>query len=144
MSSELIRELVEALEKNHQWHQDYDEYDGYADSLLEKTNSTTLAKARAYLETGGWTKVEDGLPGPCVPKNVCIERDGKRLVVRAAYAAPKTLEMNMECDGGEYDEETDTYWCEEGWYEWNDQEEIHWQITARVVAWQDLPETPKG
>ena len=22
----------------------------------------TLAKARAYLETGGWTRVEDGLP----------------------------------------------------------------------------------
>ena len=136
MSKELIRELVEALE--------------YSSDFLSRSASRfddvieTLAKARAYLETGGWTKVEDGLPGPCVPKNVCIERDGKRLVVRAAYAAPKTLEMNMECDGGEYDEETDTYWCEEGWYEWNDQEEIHWQISDRVIAWQDLPEPPKG
>ena len=103
-----------------------------------------IAKARAYLVTGGWTQVEDRLPDPCVPKNVCVERDGKRFVLRAAYAAPKTLEMSMEADGGDYDEETDTYWCEEGWYEWNDQEEIHWQITARVVAWQDLPESPKG
>ena len=136
MSNELIRELVEALE--------------YSSDFLSRSASKyddvheTLAKARAYLETGGWTRVEDGLPEPCVPKNVCIERDGKRSVVRAAYAAPKTLEMNMECDGGEYDEETDTYWCEEGWYEWNDQEEIHWQISDRVIAWQDLPEPPKG
>ena len=49
-------------------------------------------KARAYLETGGWTKVEDGLPGPCVPKNVCIERDGKRLVVRAAYPTRRHIQ----------------------------------------------------
>ena len=134
--NELIRELVEALE--------------YSSDFLSRSASRfddvieTLAKARAYLVTGGWTQVEDRLPDPCVPKNVCVERDGKRFVLRAAYAAPKTLEMSMEADGGDYDEETDTYWCEEGWYEWNDQEEIHWQITARVVAWQDLPESPKG
>jgi hypothetical protein len=136
MSNELIRELVEALE--------------YSSDFLSRSASRfddvieTLAKARAYLETGGWTKVEDRLPDPCVPKNVCVERDGKRSVLRAAYAAPKTLEMNMDLDGGQYDEETDKYWCAEGWYEWNDQEEIHWQISDRVIAWQDLPEPPKG
>lgn len=54
MSNELIRELVEALE--------------YSSDFLSRSASRfdevieTLAKARAYLETGGWTKVEDGLP----------------------------------------------------------------------------------
>ena len=54
MSNELIRELVEALE--------------YSSDFLSRSASKyddvheTLAKARAYLETGGWTKVEDGLP----------------------------------------------------------------------------------
>ena len=54
MTNELIRELVEALE--------------YSSDFLSRSASRfddvieTLAKARAYLETGGWTKVEDGLP----------------------------------------------------------------------------------
>ena len=52
--NELIRELVEALE--------------YSSDFLSRSASRfddvheTLAKARAYLETGGWTRVEDGLP----------------------------------------------------------------------------------
>lgn len=52
--NELIRELVEALE--------------YSSDFLSMSASRfddvheTLAKARAYLETGGWTKVSDGLP----------------------------------------------------------------------------------
>ena len=52
--NELIRELVEALE--------------YSSDFLSRSASRfddvheTLAKARAYLETGGWTKVSDGLP----------------------------------------------------------------------------------
>ena len=54
MTNELIRELVEALE--------------YSSDFLSRSASRfddvieTLAKARAYLETGGWTRVEDGLP----------------------------------------------------------------------------------
>lgn len=54
MNNELIRELVEALE--------------YSSDFLSMSASRfddvmeTLAKACAYLETGGWTRVEDGLP----------------------------------------------------------------------------------
>lgn len=54
MNNELIRELVEALE--------------YSSDFLSMSASRfddvmeTLAKACAYLETGGWTPVEDGLP----------------------------------------------------------------------------------
>ena len=63
MSNELIRELVEALE--------------YSSDFLSRSASRfddvieTLAKARAYLETGGWTRVEDGLP---------VVPDGARMV----------------------------------------------------------------
>lgn len=54
MSNELIRELVEVLNRSA----DFLPMDGpfYSDA------QETLAKARAYLESGGWTKVEDGLP----------------------------------------------------------------------------------
>ena len=52
--NELIRELVEALEYEHSfltWRESH-----YGESV------ELLIRARAYLETGGWTKVEDGLP----------------------------------------------------------------------------------
>ena len=77
MSNELIRELVEAVEaarKAHeslftqcltngvftQWGQPVD-----CTALNEAgrlASYALIAKARAYLETGGWTRVEDGLP----------------------------------------------------------------------------------
>ena len=76
MSNELIRELVEALE--------------YSPDFLSRSASRfddvieTLAKARAYLETGGWTKVEDGLPvvpeeEPHVNVWICVSEEGHLL-----------------------------------------------------------------
>ena len=66
--NELIRELVEALE--------------YSSAV---SNEILLAKARAYLETGGWTRVEDGLP--VVPEGLdhveifffCAQDSGRRV-----------------------------------------------------------------
>ena len=46
--NELIRELVEALE--------YFRFSQRSASRFDDVHET-LAKARAYLETGGWTKV---------------------------------------------------------------------------------------
>ena len=77
MTNELIRELVAAVEaarKAHeslftqcltngvftQWGQPVD-----CTALNEAgrlASYALIAKARAYLETGGWTRVEDGLP----------------------------------------------------------------------------------
>lgn len=53
MSNELIRELVEALE---------DSYWGFLSETRGNELERLRCRARAYLETGGWTKVEDGLP----------------------------------------------------------------------------------
>lgn len=73
--NELIRELVEALE--------------YSSDFLSRSASRfddvheTLAKARAYLETGGWTKVSDGLPVvPDGEKSVPIYVVSNGLVLR--------------------------------------------------------------
>ncbi len=73
--NELIRELVEALE--------------YSSDFLSRSASRfddvieTLAKARAYLETGGWTRVEDGLPVvPDGEKSVAIYVVSNGLVLR--------------------------------------------------------------
>ena len=61
MSSELIRELVEALDDSNAVLDDLQFRYGETDEL-QHYDKALIAKARAYLETGGWTKVEDGLP----------------------------------------------------------------------------------
>lgn len=54
MSNELIRELVEALEAMQSYAR--------AENKGLRICDEAIAKARAYLESGGWTKVEHGLP----------------------------------------------------------------------------------
>lgn len=39
--------LVEAVEANHKWHQDYDDYGGYPGSELEAQNLAAIALAKA-------------------------------------------------------------------------------------------------
>ena len=62
--------------------------------------------------------------------------------IRAQYAPPKTLEQSPDAEGGEYDEESDTFYCTEGWYETNEYEEIHWAVTDPVTHWMHLPSPP--
>lgn len=70
---------------------------------------------------------------------------GKARVVRAAWAARWTLPADDECgdDWAEYSEDRDEYFCPEGWYETNDHEDTHWQITDAVTHWMPLPEHPR-
>jgi hypothetical protein len=92
-----------------------------------------------------WIPVSEGLPRSGIPVLAAyLNVLGKARVVRAEYAPPKTLPLAEDCDdeGGEYDEETDTYYCSPGWYESNDNEEVHWRITDEVTHWQPLPAHP--
>ena len=77
MSSELIRELLEAVAAARKAHEGlfsqclstavYNQWGGQVDwtelnKAGELASETLIAKARAYLATGGWTRVEDALP----------------------------------------------------------------------------------
>ena len=64
-------------------------------------------------------------------------------MLRTQHAPPKTLGLSPEAEGGIYDEETDTFYCEEGWYETNEFEEVHWNIHGIVTHWMPLPEPPQ-
>ena len=64
-----------------------------------------------------------------------------RRILRAEYAAPKTL-LAYD-DLGEYDEAADEYYCVEGWYESNEYEDVHWRINDAVTHWQPLPKWPE-
>ena len=88
-----------------------------------------------------WTPLPGTLPEPGKPVLLDI---GMEYPIRAMWAAKHTLEVGMDDDSGfgEYDETTDTYYCPEGWYEWNEHEETHWAVDETPTAWCELP--PNG
>ncbi len=88
-------------------------------------------------EGAGWISVDERLPEPGMPVLLDI---GKKYPIRAMWAPAKTLEASNDSDAvGDYDEATDTYYCPEGWYEWNQHEETHWFVTETPRAWAPLP-----
>lgn len=92
---------------------------------------------------GVWTALPGALPEPGVPVLLDI---GKKYPIRALWAAKHTVEAaDDDTDWAEYDEATETYYCPEGWYEWNEHEEIHWAVRTTPCAWAPLPPTtPAG
>lgn len=99
------------------------------------------------MTTMDWVKCSDQMPPAGVPVLAFVPSyigGGKSRRIRAHYAPPKTLEQHWECDCGEYDEETDKYYCEEGWYETNEYEDVHWAVVDDVTHWMPLPEPPSN
>ena len=93
--------------------------------------------------TEQWASVAERLPEPGNPVLLDI---GKRTPIRAMWAAKHTVEVaaDDESDFGEYDEERDVYYCPEGWYEWNQNEEVHWAVAETALHWQPMPAPPQG
>lgn len=104
---------------------------------------SVIARMRRWPVRDATTEV----PPPNVPLLAFFVNEwGKRRVVRAMYAAEKTLECSEECcEFGVYDEEADTYWCPPGWYEMNEHDDTHWWFGAKDVVhfWAELPPWPK-
>lgn len=42
----------------------------------------------------------------------------------------------------DYDEKNDCYWLYEGFYEYNSEDSIQYEITNKVTHWMELPELP--
>ena len=88
---------------------------------------------------GGWIALPGTLPDPGTPVLLDI---GKKYPIRAMWAAKHTVQAaDDDTDWGEYDEATDTYYCPEGWYEWNEHEDTNWAVSATPRAWATLPPT---
>ena len=84
-----------------------------------------------------WISVDARLPEPDTPVLLDI---GKKYPIRALWAAKNTVRVGTDVDDwGEYDEETDEYYCPEGWYEWNEHEDVHWAVSETPRAWRELP-----
>lgn len=87
--------------------------------------------------TATWMPLPGTLPEAGKPVLLDI---GKKYPIRAMWAAKHTVQAaDDDSDWGEYDEATDTYYCPEGWYEWNEHEDVHWRVDKTPVAWCELP-----
>ena len=107
--------------------------------------SAACGQSRSTVVLGAWIPVSEQLPKGGHPVLVAC---GKK-VLRAAHAGKFELaEENWgwfnDGEGSDYNEATDmTYWPE-GWYEWNEWEEIHWALETPPTHWMPLPEAPNA
>ena len=115
------------------------------DTLIDMVNN--LGKKVEDLESQlkrTWISVNDQMPEPGVPVIALVapNEHGQQRRIRAMWAPANTLELAPGAEGGVYDEATDTFYCEEGWYETNEYEEVHWDVSGTVTHWQKLPPLP--
>ena len=107
-----------------------------------------LIRSDERRKAAGWISVKERLPesGKFVFAHfICKNQVGKySTTIRAFYAAPKDIEQSDsdEDSFAEYDEIADTYYLPKGWYECNEEEEIHWFVHADITHWMPLPEPP--
>ena len=66
--------LVEALEANHKWHQDYDDHGGYPESDLCEQNEAALTAAQQAQPVCGY----DDTTGNCTRVNCCKQAQPER------------------------------------------------------------------
>ena len=113
--------------------------------LAQRFDAADMATAAAQgfrdgvASAASWISVDERLPEPGNPVLLDI---GKKFPIRALWAGKHTVSVGTDVDDwGEYDEETDEYYCPEGWYEWNEHEEVHWAVSETPRAWRELPPT---
>lgn len=90
-----------------------------------------------------WIPVSEAMPGNEVPVLAYGYNEyGKLRRIRAAYVYKHTVEDMDEnyCGDLDYDEDTDTGYIPEGWYEWNEYEDTHWMVQFDILGWQPMPE----
>lgn len=94
---------------------------------------------------GDWIPVTDRLPESGKPVLVAC---GKK-VIRSAHAGKFALAEDdwgyfNDGEGSDYNEANDTTYWPEGWYEWNEWEETHWQLDTEPTYWMPLPKAPNA
>jgi hypothetical protein len=157
---EISKELIDAAIARQTASEEVQEAIGFMENELEIIESftskyeffsknisifkTILAALQAYQP---WVSVSERLPES--EKSVlllCEVRPmGRKYVCIGYYAAPKSVESNCDdIEMLEYDEDTDAYYLQEGYYEeirnWDEYSSI--AISDFVIGWKHLP--PKG
>ena len=95
---------------------------------------------------GAWVPTAERMPASGVTVLACYRNSlGNWRLIRAQWVKAKNVEANPESEIGEYDEETDTYYDPEGWYEaidnWDDYTHVA-VYQGEVTHWMPLPPPP--
>lgn len=140
-AAEAARPGFEAWASSQNWVIDRDSFGDYVYGSVRDGWEAYRAGLQASTPEGCWTDVAQGLPEPQKPVLLDI---GLKYPIRAMWVEAKTLPVGADADDdfGDYDEETDEWYCRAGWYEWNQHEEVHWLVTEKPLRWVPLPATP--
>ena len=99
-----------------------------------------------WQEPVAWTPVSVAMPKSGVTVLACYKNSHDKVRrIRAHWTAAKTEEASAECEWGEYDEDADTYWTPEGWYEcidnWDDYTSV-FVHEGEITHWMPMPTDP--
>ncbi len=120
----------------------------------ERTDTPNVELKKDYQQFGTaiythpsqeWISVNDRLPSGIVLACYETEHSKKPKIVRAIYCKKHTVEAGSDDEFFEYDEESDSYYLPEGWYEridfWDDYSSVF--INSDITHWMPLPTPPK-
>ena len=141
---ELMQQALEALEEINKLSIGENaiclpaEIDGAMDALRERL-------AQPVQEPVAWTPVSTAMPKPGVIVLACYKNSHDNVRrIRAKWVPAKTQEAYGDDEWGEYDEEADTYWTPEGWYEcidnWDEYSSVF--VHEQITHWMPMPADP--
>ena len=113
-------------------------------AFSEWSDSALLAQ---YGSPARWIPVSEQLPASGITVLASYtNRCGNIRRIRAKWVAAKNVESTPDSDFVEYDEETDTYYDPQGWYEqidnWPDYSAVA-VVEGEVTHWMPLPPAPQ-
>lgn len=92
-----------------------------------------------------WIKISECKPehGKIVLICIVTEHLKRQIPLRAIWYDRFTEEDNYnENEATEYCEEKDAYFVREGWYEFNQCDEVNWEVSEEVTHWAKIPMPP--
>jgi len=133
-----LQERIEALQAEIECHERNDcaNFD-----LLAEADERIEALEKALEKAGQWVAVSERLPDPGTVALVSVRGRTLRAMWIPKHYATEDSFGEFLGDSDWSDDGNESYWPE-GWYEWNQYEDTHWQTEHAPSHWMPLPLPP--